>query len=97
MVDHLSPRQHHNTTLHINACHTFPPPDSHTAVLVLDTNILLDHLDTLLQHLLRLRADLARALLRVVVFVPYIVLSELDRQKNDVCDGWLGLLGIGTA
>lgn len=58
--------------------------DVHTAVLVLDTNVLLDHFDTLLQHLLRLRAALSRALLRVVVYVPYIVLSELDRQKNDV-------------
>ena len=53
-------------------------------MLVLDTNVLLDHFDTLLQHLLWQRADLSRALLRVVVFVPYIVLSELDRQKNDV-------------
>ncbi|THH14885.1 hypothetical protein EW146_g5508 [Bondarzewia mesenterica] len=55
-----------------------PPSPSHVAYLVLDTNVLLDHLDALQQFV----SDVESMLMPVVVVIPGVVLSELDGQKN---------------
>ncbi|KAJ7665504.1 PIN domain-containing protein [Mycena rosella] len=61
-----------------------PIDDNDTTCLVVDTNILLEHL-SLLQQFVR---DVERARLSILVIIPGAVLNELDGQKKSDRLGW---------
>ncbi|KAJ7180215.1 PIN domain-containing protein [Mycena crocata] len=60
------------------------PVDESTTCLIVDTNILLQHL-RLLQQFVR---DVERAALPILVIIPGAVLNELDGQKKSDRLGW---------